>query len=134
MSSAGQVWPAGQGLRDADLGLLKPSSILLRLPSSYSYRATARALQQQQQAAPPAASLPPPVEVPIVAPAPEVVTEEVSGATTWQYDPNEPRYCVCNDVSYGDMVGCDNDDVSRWLSFLRILKTLEVVVVFIYRA
>jgi len=25
-------------------------------------------------------------------------------------DPNEPRYCVCNQVSYGDMVGCDNDD------------------------
>jgi len=27
----------------------------------------------------------------------------------WQYvDPNEPRYCICNQVSYGDMVGCDN--------------------------
>jgi len=25
-------------------------------------------------------------------------------------DPNEPRYCICNQVSYGDMVGCDNDD------------------------
>ncbi len=32
--------------------------------------------------------------------------------TSWQYDPNEPRYCLCNDVSYGDMVGCDNNDVS----------------------
>ena len=27
-------------------------------------------------------------------------------------DPNEPRYCLCGDVSYGEMVGCDNDDVS----------------------
>lgn len=30
----------------------------------------------------------------------------------WSYDPNEPRYCVCNQVSYGDMVACDNEDVS----------------------
>lgn len=30
----------------------------------------------------------------------------------WSYDPNEPRYCVCNQVSYGDMVACDNDAVS----------------------
>jgi hypothetical protein len=30
----------------------------------------------------------------------------------WTYDPNEPRYCICNQVSYGDMVACDNEDVS----------------------
>ena len=30
----------------------------------------------------------------------------------WNFDPNEPRYCICNQVSYGDMVACDNDDVS----------------------
>lgn len=28
----------------------------------------------------------------------------------WNYDPNEPRYCICNQVSYGDMVACDNGD------------------------
>ncbi|XP_043267266.1 inhibitor of growth protein 3 [Venturia canescens] len=28
----------------------------------------------------------------------------------WTYDPNEPRYCICNQVSYGDMVACDNSD------------------------
>ena len=33
-------------------------------------------------------------------------------------DPNEPRYCFCGDVSYGEMVGCDNDDVSRSFSCL----------------
>ena len=27
-------------------------------------------------------------------------------------DPNEPTYCVCNQVSYGEMIGCDNNDVS----------------------
>ena len=29
----------------------------------------------------------------------------------WVYDPNEPRYCICNQVSYGEMVACDNEDV-----------------------
>ena len=24
--------------------------------------------------------------------------------------PDEPRYCYCNQVSFGEMVGCDNDD------------------------
>lgn len=26
----------------------------------------------------------------------------------WTYDLTETRYCVCNQISYGDMVGCDN--------------------------
>lgn len=34
--------------------------------------------------------------------------------TEWPYDPNEPRYCLCNQVSYGEMVGCDNKDVSAY--------------------
>ncbi|KAL1548325.1 PHD finger protein ING1-like [Salvia divinorum] len=25
-------------------------------------------------------------------------------------DPNEPTYCLCNQVSYGEMVACDNPD------------------------
>ncbi|CAO3597442.1 unnamed protein product [Absidia cylindrospora] len=32
-------------------------------------------------------------------------------------DPNEPVYCTCRMVSYGEMVACDNDEVSgnkRW--------------------
>lgn len=28
-------------------------------------------------------------------------------------DPNEPTYCLCHQVSYGEMIGCDNQDVSR---------------------
>ena len=27
-------------------------------------------------------------------------------------DPNEPTYCLCHQVSYGEMIGCDNLDVS----------------------
>ncbi|KAG6738443.1 hypothetical protein POTOM_058062 [Populus tomentosa] len=27
-------------------------------------------------------------------------------------DPNEPTYCVCHQVSFGDMIACDNENVS----------------------
>ena len=26
---------------------------------------------------------------------------------------NEPKYCYCNDVSYGEMVACDNESCER---------------------
>lgn len=39
----------------------------------------------------------------------------------WTYDPNEPRYCICNQVSYGDMVACDNEDVSNTIFILSLL-------------
>lgn len=28
-------------------------------------------------------------------------------------DPNEPRYCICNQVSYGQMVGCDDRECAK---------------------
>nr|XP_018670605.1 inhibitor of growth protein 3 isoform X1 [Ciona intestinalis] len=40
-------------------------------------------------------------------PGVEVIGE--SSNVEWNFDPNEPRYCLCNQVSYGEMVGCDND-------------------------
>ena len=40
-------------------------------------------------------------------------TDDGQQPADWTYDPNEPRYCVCNQVSYGEMVGCDNPDVRR---------------------
>ena len=71
-------------------------------------------------------------ETTVEAPKTETSTEEVTAATTtattWPVDPNEPRYCLCNDVSYGDMVGCDNADVSTFLCFLHVLiKTIFVM-------
>jgi len=30
-------------------------------------------------------------------------------------DPNEPTYCLCHQVSYGEMIGCDNPDVRTGL-------------------
>lgn len=62
---------------------------------------------QQQQTAQPAATVPT---------ATAEGTDETGAelqVDDWQPDPNEPRYCLCNQVSYGDMVGCDNEDVCK---------------------
>lgn len=33
-------------------------------------------------------------------------------------DPNEPTYCVCQQVSFGEMVGCDNPECTiEWFHF-----------------
>lgn len=33
-------------------------------------------------------------------------------------DPDEPTYCLCDQVSYGEMIGCDNDDCEiEWFHF-----------------
>lgn len=40
-------------------------------------------------------------------------------------DPNEPTYCLCHQVSYGEMIGCDNPDVCTLIStnvFLHLLS------------
>lgn len=36
----------------------------------------------------------------------------------WTFDPDEPTYCVCNQVSYGEMVACDNEDCEiEWFHY-----------------
>lgn len=35
-------------------------------------------------------------------------------------DPNEPTYCLCHQVSYGEMIGCDNLDVSLHLQHYNV--------------
>ena len=37
-------------------------------------------------------------------PTPDFSTEPI--------DPDEPTYCLCQQVSFGEMIGCDNDNVS----------------------
>ena len=51
---------------------------------------------------------------------PDMDVGEVNPISSWNVDPNEPRYCLCNDVSYGEMVGCDNEDVSTL--FFRVIS------------
>lgn len=36
-----------------------------------------------------------------------------SEAMDMPVDPNEPTYCLCHQVSYGEMIACDRTDVSR---------------------
>ncbi|XP_028398090.1 inhibitor of growth protein 4-like [Dendronephthya gigantea] len=55
--------------------------------------------------------------LPMIDPGP-LQTEVISQAVDWVYDPNEPRYCLCNQVSYGEMVGCDNPNCSiEWFHY-----------------
>ncbi|XP_045469212.1 inhibitor of growth protein 3 isoform X2 [Harmonia axyridis] len=66
------------------------------------------------------AIIPQPVAVAPVEPPPvdnSLQNAEVTDGE-WTYDPNEPRYCLCNQVSYGDMVACDNEDCpSEWFHY-----------------
>lgn len=54
-----------------------------------------------------AATVQQPVSPPVVTTTMQVVDPD---NPEWTCDPNEPRYCICNQVSYGDMVACDNSD------------------------
>eukprot|EP00300_Choanocystis_sp_HF-7_P027810 c33051_g1_i1.p1 GENE.c33051_g1_i1~~c33051_g1_i1.p1 ORF type:complete len:205 (-),score=50.22 c33051_g1_i1:123-737(-) len=48
----------------------------------------------------------------------EVVKEEESREMDMPVDPNEPTYCVCKRVSYGEMVACDNTECEvEWFHF-----------------
>lgn len=41
-------------------------------------------------------------------------------------DPNEPTYCICHQVSYGEMIGCDNPDCPiEWFHFGCVSLTLK---------
>lgn len=40
-----------------------------------------------------------------------VLMDTESGEWYNAADSNEPRYCLCNEISYGDMVACDNESV-----------------------
>lgn len=71
----------------------------------------------------------------VVTPAPESPTIDMSNQAAevtdgeWTYDPNEPRYCLCNQVSYGDMVACDNVDVRLKTTIVIICI---IILIFIY--
>lgn len=45
-------------------------------------------------------------------------TENENGMLHMAVDPNEPTYCLCGQVSYGEMIGCDNSDcLIEWFHF-----------------
>lgn len=43
-------------------------------------------------------------------------------------DPNEPTYCLCHQVSYGEMIGCDNPDVS----LQKIVMLMEIFIYYLF--
>lgn len=54
------------------------------------------------------------------------ITNEVLESTNTPIDQNEPRYCYCNGVSYGDMIKCDNPFCEReWFHFTCINMTTK---------
>jgi hypothetical protein len=74
---------------------------------------------------PPVAPSPPPQQEPSdPGVGPDVNTDPNADNPDWTYDPNEPRYCICNQVSYGDMVACDNEDVSIGFQIRTSVRTI----------
>ena len=47
-----------------------------------------------------------------------MLTETIQDDLLGYVDPNEPRYCLCNQVSYGEMICCDNPSCSiEWFHY-----------------
>lgn len=43
------------------------------------------------------------------------------------YDPNEPLYCTCRQISFGNMIACENPDCSiEWFHFACVGLKAEV--------
>ena len=53
-------------------------------------------------------------------PQPDFSTEPI--------DPDEPTYCLCQQVSFGEMIGCDNDDVSQTVAYIRAVNETPVII------
>lgn len=49
---------------------------------------------------------------------PVVIPETLQDDYLGYIDPNEPRYCLCNQVSYGEMICCDNTECTiEWFHY-----------------
>jgi hypothetical protein len=46
------------------------------------------------------------------------ITIDEPSVVELEIDPNEPTYCICNKVSFGEMIACDNDDVGLILTLV----------------
>uniref|UniRef100_U5EZW2 Inhibitor of growth protein n=1 Tax=Corethrella appendiculata TaxID=1370023 RepID=U5EZW2_9DIPT len=54
------------------------------------------------------------------------VTPHPSDVLDMPVDPNEPTYCLCHQVSYGEMIGCDNPDCPiEWFHFACVGLTIK---------
>ncbi|KAJ8320442.1 hypothetical protein KUTeg_002461 [Tegillarca granosa] len=58
------------------------------------------------------------VETPVPSVIPLLSIAHPSDVLDMPVDPNEPTYCLCHQVSYGEMIGCDNQDCPiEWFHF-----------------
>uniref|UniRef100_G1QBQ3 Inhibitor of growth protein n=1 Tax=Myotis lucifugus TaxID=59463 RepID=G1QBQ3_MYOLU len=52
--------------------------------------------------------------------------ERETSPVEFAIDPNEPTYCLCNQVSYGEMIGCDNEQCPiEWFHFSCVSLTYK---------
>jgi inhibitor of growth protein 4 len=59
----------------------------------------------------------PELQFPVLSALPLSITHP-SDVLDMPVDPNEPTYCLCHQVSYGEMIGCDNPDCPiEWFHF-----------------
>ncbi|XP_065061212.1 inhibitor of growth protein 4-like [Rhopilema esculentum] len=60
-----------------------------------------------------------PEEVPLPVSATPLITMATDmNVLDMPVDPNEPTYCLCHQVSYGEMIGCDNPECPiEWFHF-----------------
>lgn len=59
-----------------------------------------------------------------------MVVDENGSAIDWNPDVGEERYCLCNQVSYGDMVACDNNtDVSIGNTHTKQEKINHIIII-----
>jgi inhibitor of growth protein 4 len=55
-----------------------------------------------------------------------LVSNHASDVLDMPVDPNEPTYCLCHQVSYGEMIGCDNNDCPiEWFHFVCVGLTTK---------
>lgn len=47
-------------------------------------------------------------------------------------DPDEPTYCLCQQVSFGEMIGCDNDEVCLFVH-VYIHRIIEFCCIQLYK-
>jgi len=80
---------------------------------------TTHSTKKQKRRREPVVVEPPPISTsPMEGVIEEPVETEEWVEGEWAPDPNEPRYCLCNQVSYGDMVACDNPDcLLEWFHY-----------------
>jgi len=106
-----------QFAQSTDVGVLSVTPTLtltsnsdLREATASAATAATQATKKQKKRKEAAVELPIPTSSPLEGVVDDAMETEEWVEGEWAPDPNEPRYCLCNQVSYGDMVACDNPD------------------------